>query len=198
MMKIATVHDNKSWPRTLGNDDWSETMSVCRIRLILWLFLAGTSIAGGIITDLILRTEPFPVLVRILGLAGMVLAHFPLKRTGKLLKLLGEPEKWGCTSRLVTADIYQCVRHPHHIAVGIFMTSLGLLIGYPWSFLIITIIQWSWILGFLFLVEERELVEKFGAEYKAYRQQVPMLFPKPLCVLRVLAKPMDLAQDEQA
>jgi len=171
-------------------------MSVCRIRLILWLFLAGTSIAAGIAADLILRTEPFPLLVRFLGLAGMVLAHFPLKRTGKLLKLLGEPEEWGCTSRLVTTDVYQCVRHPHHLGVGIFMTSLGLLIGHPWSFLIITIIQWSWILGFLFLVEERELVEKFGAEYKAYRQQVPMLFPKPSCILQVFAKPLEAVKDE--
>ena len=173
-------------------------MSVCRIRLILWLFLAGTSIAAGIAADLILRTGPFPLPVRFLGLAGMVLAHFPLKRTGKLLKLLGDPEKWGCTSRLVTTDVYQCVRHPHHLSVGIFMTSLGLFIGHPWSFLIITIIQWLWILGFLFLVEERELVEKFGLEYKAYRQQVPMLFPKLLCVLRVLAKPIELAQNEPA
>jgi len=173
-------------------------MSVCRIRLILWLFLAGTSIVAGIAADLILRTEPFPLLVRFLGLAGMVLAHFPLKRTGKLLKLLGDHEKWGCTSRLVTTDVYQCVRHPHHLAVGIFMTSLGLFIGHLWSFLIITIIQWLWILGFLFLVEERELVEKFGLEYKAYRQQVPMLFPKPLCVLQVLSKPIELAQNEPA
>lgn len=173
-------------------------MSVCRTRLILWFFLAGTSIAAGIVTDLILRTEPFPVLLHILGLAGIVLAHFPLKRTGKLLSLLGESKAWGCTSRLVTTDLYRCVRHPHHLGVGIFMTSLGLFIGYPWSFLIITVIQWLWILGFLFLVEERELVEKFGAEYKAYRQRVPMLFPKPLCVLRVLARPMDLAQDEPA
>ena len=168
-------------------------MSVCRIRLILWLFLAGISIAGGIATDIILRTEPFPLLVRFLGLAGMVLAHFPLKRTGKLLKLLGEAKEWGCTSRLITRDIYQCVRHPHHLGVGIFMTSLAVFIGHPCSLLIITIIQWSWILGFLFIVEERELVEKFGLEYKAYRQQVPMLFPKPLCVFRVLTKPMDVA-----
>jgi protein-S-isoprenylcysteine O-methyltransferase Ste14 len=171
-------------------------MSVCRIRLILWLFLAGTSIAAGIAADLILLTDPFPVLVRILGLAGMVLAHFPLKRTGKLLKLFGESEGWGCTSRLVTTDVYQCVRHPHHLGVGIFMTSLGLFIGHPWSFLIITFTQWLWILGFLFLVEERELVAKFGRDYETYRQKVPMLLPKPLCVLRVLTKPMDLAQDE--
>jgi len=176
-------------------------MSKCSKRLILWLFLAGASIAGGIVADIILRTEPFPVLVRLLGLAGMVLAHFPLKRTGKLLKLLGQfnlakSEGWGCTNRLITNDLYQCVRHPHHLGIGIFMTCLGLLIGYPWSFLTITVIQWSWILGFLFLVEEPELVEKFGAEYKAYRQQVPMLIPKLLCALRVLTKPMDVAKGE--
>jgi len=76
------------------------------------------------------------------------------------------------------------------------MTSFGLLIGYPCSFLIITIIQWSWILGFLFLVEEPELAEKFGAEYTAYCQHVPTLIPKPLCVLRVLTKPIDLTKDE--
>ena len=173
-------------------------MSLCRIRLILWLILTVTSIIGGIVIDLVLRTAPFPVLVRLLGLAGIVLAHFPLKRTGKLLKLLGESEKWGCTNRLVTTDLYRCMRHPHHLGVGIFMTSLGLLIGHSWSFLIITIIQWFWVLGFLFLVEEPELVKKFGAQYKAYRQQVPMLFPKPACVFQVLTKPMSAVQGETA
>jgi protein-S-isoprenylcysteine O-methyltransferase Ste14 len=176
-------------------------MSKCSKRLVLWLFLAGISIAGGIVADFFLRTEPFPLFVRLLGLAGMVLTHFPLKRTGKLLKLLGQTnldksEGWGCTNRLITSDLYQCVRHPHHLGIGIFMTCLGLLIGHPWSFLIITFIQWSWILGFLFLVEEPELVEKFGAEYKAYCQQVPMLIPKSLCALRVLTKPMDVIKDE--
>jgi protein-S-isoprenylcysteine O-methyltransferase Ste14 len=145
----------------------------------------------GITTDLVLKTKSFPVPIRLLGLIGMLLAHFPLKRTGRLLKILGNPKEWGCTSRLVTTDIYQCVRHPHHLAIGIFMTSLGLLIGHPGSFLIITISQWIWIIAFLFLVEEKELTEKFGEEYKIYRQKVPMLFPKPLCVFRVFTKSIE-------
>jgi protein-S-isoprenylcysteine O-methyltransferase Ste14 len=173
-------------------------MSKCRIRLIYWLLLAAISVVGGITTDLVLGTEPFPIVVRLLGLAGMFLAHFPLKRTGRLLKLLGESEEWGCTNRLVVTDLYQCVRHPHHVGVGVFMPSLGLLIGHPWSFLLITSSQWLWILGFLFLVEERELVEKFGEEYEAYRQRVPMLFPNPLCALRVLSKPIKVAREQVA
>lgn len=171
-------------------------MSKCGVRLLLWLFLAGISIAVGITTDLLMGTSPFPILARLLGLAGMVLAHFPLKRSGRLLSRFGQSVRWGCTTRLVTVDIYQCVRHPHHMAVGIFMTSLGLLIGHPWSFLIISLTQWIWVLGFLFLVEERELEKNFGEEYTAYRQKVPMLFPKPLCALRVLAKPIDAARIE--
>jgi protein-S-isoprenylcysteine O-methyltransferase Ste14 len=168
-----------------------EKMSKCRIRLILWLVLAGTSVLAGIITDLVLRTGSLPLFVRLLGLVGMLLAHFPLKRTGRLLRLFGQAEKWGCTTRLVTTDIYRCVRHPHHLGVGLFMSSLGLFIGHPWSFLLITITQWAWILGFLFFVEEKELLEKFGEEYRVYRQQVPMLLPNPLCVLRVLSQPVE-------
>jgi protein-S-isoprenylcysteine O-methyltransferase Ste14 len=161
---------------------------------MLWLLLAGTSVGGGIVTDLILRSESFPILVRLLGFVGVVLAHFPLKRTGRLLRLLGESEEWGCTTRLVTIDIYRCVRHPHHLGVGIFMTSLGLLIGHPWSFLLITISQWMWVMGFLFLVEEKELLEKFGEDYRAYRQRVPMFFANPQCILQVLSKPIDVSR----
>jgi protein-S-isoprenylcysteine O-methyltransferase Ste14 len=72
--------------------------------------------------------------------------------------------------------------------IGIFMTFLGLLIGHLGSFLIIIISQWTWVLVFLFLVEEKELAEKFGEEYKAYRNKVPMLFPKPICVFKVFTE----------
>jgi hypothetical protein len=65
--------------------------------------LAGISIVAGITTDLVLlKTKSFPAFVRLLGVIGMLLAHFPLKRTGRLLYLLGEPKEWGCTSRLIT------------------------------------------------------------------------------------------------
>lgn len=158
---------------------------------MIWLMLTGISIVVGIVTDLLMKTESFHTFVRLLGLIGVLLAHFPLKRTGRLLKLLGEQKEWGCTSRLITTDIYKCVRHPHHLGIGIFMTSLGLLIGHPGSFLVITISQWVWIIVFLFLVEEKELIEKFGEEYKVYCQKVPMLFPKPLCLFRVFSKPIE-------
>lgn len=181
--------------RPPADEQKSKKMPKCRIRLIYWLLLVVASIGGGIIIDLVLRTKSFPILVRLLGLVGMVLAHFPLRRTGKLLSLLGEPEEWGYTTRMVTTDIYRCMRHPHHVFVGVFMTCLGLLIGHLWSFLLITISQWIWVIGFLFLIEEKELVEKFGEQYNAYRQRVPMFFPNPLCLLKVFSKPIEVPRD---
>lgn len=172
-------------------------MSICRKRLIMWLVLTTISVVVGIVIDIVLRTESFPVLVRFVGFVGMILAHFPLKRTGRLLILLGEQKEWGCTSRLITTDIYKCVRHPHHLGVGIFMTSLGLVIGHVWSFLIITITQWVWVVAFLFLVEEKELREKFGEEYKVYCRKVPMLFPKLICFFSVFTKSIEEARDKE-
>jgi protein-S-isoprenylcysteine O-methyltransferase Ste14 len=121
----------------------------------------------------------------------MLLAHFPLKRAGRLLGRMADPEEWGCTNRLVTTDLYRCLRHPHHFFIGIFMTSLGLAIGHIWSLLLIAVSQWLWILGFLFLVEERELLEKSGEAYAAYRREVPMLFVNLACLFRVLSGPIE-------
>lgn len=76
------------------------------------------------------------------------------------------------------------------------MTSLGLLIGHRWSFLLISVTQWLWVFGFLFLVEEPELHDKFGQAYKAYSKEVPMLLPKLRCAVRVLRQPMDRSRDK--
>jgi protein-S-isoprenylcysteine O-methyltransferase Ste14 len=166
-------------------------MSVCRVRLILWFILTGILVLGGIVTDLVLRSPPFPIWLRLLGLAGIVMFHFPLKRTGKLLNRYGEAVEWGCTNRLITTDLYRCLRHPHHLFIGLFMICVGLAIGRIWSLVLIAVPQWLWILGFLFFVEEKELLYKFGERYEAYRRRVPMLVCNPTCVIRVLNNPME-------
>ena len=71
------------------------------------------------------------------------------------------------------------------------MTSFGLHIGCPWSFVIISISQCVKIFEFLLLVEEKELVEKFGKAYESYRRKVPMIFTNPDCAIRVLHRSID-------
>jgi protein-S-isoprenylcysteine O-methyltransferase Ste14 len=166
--------------------------SKCRKRLIIWIALTIISIVTGLLLDLcIIGTGSFPLYIRIIGFAGMFLAHFLLKRTGQLLRIYGECELWGWSTKLIITNIYKCVRHPHHLGVGLFMTFLGLLIGYPVAFLIIAVSQWLWVLLFVIFIEEKECKEKFGDEYGKYKNKVPMFFGNPLCIIKELLKPLN-------
>lgn len=166
--------------------------SKCRKRLILWTTLTTISIGIGLFMDLILfKTHEFPVYLRLTGLAGIILTHFLLKRTGRLLREFGECELWGWSTRLIIRNVYKCVRHPHHLGVGTFMTFLGLLIGYPVTFLLIAVTQWLWVFLFVLVIEEKECLEKFGEQYRKYQERVPMFFCNPFCIIKELTKSID-------
>lgn len=166
--------------------------SKCRKRLIVWISLTIISLIAGLLADLYFAdTKSFPVFVRIIGITGMILVHFLLKRTGKLLRIFGNCELWGWSTTLITKNIYICVRHPHHLGVGLFMTFLGLLIGYPVTFLIVTISQWLWVFLFVLFIEEKECLEKFGDKYRKYKKEVPMFFGNPFCIIKELRKPLN-------
>ena len=67
-----------------------------------------------------------------MGLSNSLIMQTGLpKRTGKLLRIFGECELWGWSTKLIIINVYKCARHPHHLGVGLFMTFLGFLIGYP-------------------------------------------------------------------
>ena len=123
--------------------------SKCRKRLIFWIILTMISIGVGLLLDLsVIKTSSFPIYIRIIGFIGIILTHFLLKRTGKLLRLFGECELWGWSTKLIAKNVYKCVRHPRQLGVGLFMTFLGLLIGYPFTCIIIVLVNGF---GFFFL-----------------------------------------------
>lgn len=163
--------------------------SKCLKRLIVWISLTILSIIIGLYLDLnLFLTKSFPVFVRVIGLVSIIFVHFLLKRTGKMLRLFGECELWGWSTKLITKNIYRCVRHPHHLGIGIFMTFLALLIGYPITFFIVVISQWMWVFLFVIFIEEKECMEKFGEEYNQYKKHVPMLLGNPICIIKELIK----------
>lgn len=166
--------------------------SKCRKRLILWTILTALSIVVGLLLDLyFIKTKSFPVYLRITGFTGIFLVHFLLKRTGKLLRIFGECELWGWSTKLIIINVYKCARHPHHLGVGLFMTFLGFLIGYPITLVIITITQWLWFFLFVILIEEKECLEKFGNAYIEYKKNTPMLFGNPVCIIKELLRPIN-------
>lgn len=162
-------------------------MSIMTRRFILWFSGIGMSFAAGLFLDREFPLFHFPLHIRILAAFVIFFAVFLLARSGRLLRKMGKPTKdWGWTTKLVTTDLYKCLRHPHHLGIGLFAAGFSALVGNLWTFFIVTSFIWTGILLFLKRVEEPELVEKFGREYTLYKEKTPMLFPHSGCLLRVL------------
>lgn len=161
-------------------------MEKVKKRFFIWLFVILVSGILGYSLDSLYALS-FPIWIRVIGLLGILLAVIILRTSGRMLKTFGQSEEWGWTTKLVTHGIYSCLRHPHHFGIGLFVTSLGLLIG-PYTFLLLTIAIWISIYIFLIRVEEPEALEKFGKEYEEYRKRVRMLLPSPVCLFRELVR----------
>lgn len=158
-------------------------------RFILWFAGMILSFGAGLYLDHRFKTLSFPLYIRALAGIVLVFAAFLLARSGRLLRKLGKPkEEWGWTTELVTTDLYRCLRHPHHLGIGLFITAFSAALGSLWTFLFVTFFIWTAILWFLKSVEEPELFEKFNGKYAAYREKIPMLFPSPCCLFRVIFK----------
>ncbi|HZD10868.1 MAG TPA: methyltransferase [Candidatus Binatia bacterium] len=116
--------------------------------------LGWTLIAGGLL--LFLRT------LQIFGVDNltMLYVYFP-----------GE-------SRLVENRIYKVLRHPAYAAAQRIAFGLALLNGNWFALacaLFFALALWAWVR----LVEENELIERFGQPYTEYRQGVPAFWPRP-------------------
>jgi protein-S-isoprenylcysteine O-methyltransferase Ste14 len=78
--------------------------------------------------------------------------------------------------RLLREGIYGVVRHPRYLSAGIGMISNALIVNYLGVyFLLIAVVP----PGYLMLVlEERELLGRFGDAYREYQRDVPRLIPR--------------------
>lgn len=84
------------------------------------------------------------------------------------------PEKH--EGRLITEGIYSRIRHPRYVQVLLALLAYALVCNYLAVYvLFLTGLVW---LNLVARVEERELRERFGAEYEAYSARVPRFVPK--------------------
>ncbi len=80
-------------------------------------------------------------------------------------------------SRLVNHRIYNILRHPAYSAVQYFALGLALLNG-NWFALLCALLFALGLWGWVHLVEEQELIQRFGRAYVEYRQLVPPFLPR--------------------
>ena len=80
--------------------------------------------------------------------------------------------------RLVNSEIYNVIRHP--VYAGALRISLGLaLLNGNWNALFLVLFLLGGLTVWLAFVEERELIERFGAPYADHRKRVPAFWPRP-------------------
>jgi protein-S-isoprenylcysteine O-methyltransferase Ste14 len=80
-------------------------------------------------------------------------------------------------SRLVNHKIYNILRHPAYAAVECIALGLALLNG-SWLALACALIFPLGLWGWVHLVEEDELITRFGPAYIEYRKRVPAFWPR--------------------
>jgi len=78
--------------------------------------------------------------------------------------------------KLLKDGIYQVVRHPRYLSAGLAVIAVALFVDYVGVYVLILLL---FPLGYPMLVfEERELVDRFGEEYRQYQREVPRILPR--------------------
>jgi protein-S-isoprenylcysteine O-methyltransferase Ste14 len=109
----------------------------------------------------------------LIGLAGLIfflLGLYEFKKRGKAAK----GRSFLLTTVLVDSGIYCVVRHPEYL--GSMLLVLGsILISQHWLTLVLGVPLLVWFLAYVFPEADKDLIEKFGDNYKHYMQKVPSI-----------------------
>lgn len=89
----------------------------------------------------------------------------------------GTPAPKAATQRLVTQGPYAYSRNPMTLGALLMYMGIGVWMG-SGVVILLTVIVFSALIMFIYFHETRELTERFGAAYLAYKQQTPFLCPR--------------------
>jgi protein-S-isoprenylcysteine O-methyltransferase Ste14 len=141
--------------------------------LLAWLILFSDDVRRGILAE---RFLPMNLAISYLGLALTIIglgfaawARFAIGRNWSRLITVQQDHQ------LLRTGPYAIVRHP--IYLGFMLATLGTAIahGDVAGLVATALVAISW--GYKSRLEERFLIEQFGAEYEEYRRKVKGLIP---------------------
>jgi protein-S-isoprenylcysteine O-methyltransferase Ste14 len=108
-------------------------------------------------------------------LAGLWLAVETIALFGREGK--GTLAPWDPTRKLVVRGPYRRVRNPMITGVGLVLLGEALILGSPEILVVFGIFALANLI-YIPLIEEPDLVARFGAEYEEYRRAVPRWIPR--------------------
>jgi len=115
------------------------------------------------------------ILGGILIAVGLPLALWTI--IAQLTRGHGTPVPIVATQKLIIEPPYTLCRNP--MVLGTLMAYLGLavIIGSPGTALVVAVFG-ALLLFYVKRIEEQEMLERFGADYEAYRKRTPFLIPR--------------------
>jgi protein-S-isoprenylcysteine O-methyltransferase Ste14 len=134
--------------------------------------LRKTLLAVDFGTNAILIAWAVPILAASIVLRLQISRHLRFSTLGGLPELAPESHP----QPLLTEGIYSRLRHPRYVEVLLVMASLTLIANNLASYV-------NWVVGIpsvlvIVRIEERELRDRFGAEYETYCARVPRFVPR--------------------
>jgi len=121
-------------------------------------------------------SSPFAsILGRIMILLGIFFLLWTLKTQREIGK--GTPMPLQATQKLVVQAPYSFTRNPLALGLINFYFGISIAIG-SISTLVIVVIFSALILVYIKFIEEKELAQRYGADYLAYKKVTPFLNPR--------------------
>jgi protein-S-isoprenylcysteine O-methyltransferase Ste14 len=120
-------------------------------------------------------THPFSLL-QLISWILLILSAYAVIAGYTLLKKKGKPDSnFENTSVLVKAGIYGYIRHPLYLSI--FLLGTGVMLKDPGYFQIVMGVINLIAIYFTGKIEEKEMIKKFGDDYKVYMKETKMLIP---------------------
>jgi protein-S-isoprenylcysteine O-methyltransferase Ste14 len=166
------VHPFVGFWRKIGPAGTITTMAVLSIAAMVGLFGIRERLLGR---DLGFDGGRTAVGVLLLAASVMIMLRRRRHLTSRILS--GVPElQAGGGGTLLTQGIYGVIRHPRYVEVALGTFGYALFANYVGLYVVALLT----VLGLhgIVLLEERELEQRFGEEYRAWAQRVPRYLPR--------------------
>lgn len=137
-----------------------------------WFFPRWFARAKGVAFEA--RPSALALALMIAGLLIMVRCVWDFAWTGR-----GTPAPFDPPRRLVINGLYRWVRNPMYLGMGILLAGEALLLpSIAQEIVIMMVILWAVVNGFIMLYEEPKLRDLFGDDYKRYCENVRRWIPR--------------------
>jgi protein-S-isoprenylcysteine O-methyltransferase Ste14 len=168
------IHPWAGWWRRLGPVRTYLIVLPVLVAFGVLLFRLRARLVGA---DLGMNWGLIPIGAVLYGLSTWI--AFLHRRHLSIATMIGIPELSPTAQRkgkLLKDGIYRVVRHPRYLSAGLAVIAVALFVDYVGVYRLILLL---FSLGYPMLIfEEKELVDRFGEEYRQYQREVPRILPR--------------------